>query len=171
MRAKLVIMVLLVGAAMLGSSTWSLAETCYQAGGTVSTENITSTMQLGSIQLTLTLDGNTMFSETGSLAGNITGTEGVGISVLSHRAKFPKGYKFVTRADKAGLVSPYVRRILADGTTPCSFWIHETISEISVGTKLFRNITSIDISADGYTSNCPEENANQFKLSGLICVE
>ena len=172
MKVKIVTITLLLCTAMVGYSNLSFAEICYNAGGTVSTENVTSTLQLGSISLSLSDDGDaTVFSETGSLAGNITGTDGFGTTLLSHRAKFPQGNMFVTKADKAVLVLPVVRKTLEDGMTPCSFWIHETISNISVGTRFFSNVTSVEIKADGYISNCPDENENHFDLSGEVCVE
>ena len=170
MKLKTATIALLVFTLMIGYSNLSFAATCYDAGGTVSTENVTSTLQLGSINLTLSLDGSTVFSETGSLAGNITGTDGVGTTLLSHRAKFPQGNMFVTKADTANLAYPYVRKILADAT-PCSFWINETISDISLGARFFRKVTSLNVVAEGYISNCPDENENHFELSGEICVE
>ena len=171
MKLKIVMTTLLACMAMIGYSNLSLAETCYNAAGTVATENVTSTLQLGSISLTLSRDGSEVFSGTGSLAGNITGTDIYGTTLLSHRAKFSRGNRFVTSTDKANVAFPYVRKTLEDGTTPCSFWMNETISDISAGTRIFKNVTSVSIRAEGYTSNCPDENENHFDLSGEICVE
>jgi len=157
--------------ALIGYSSTSFAEACYSAGGTVTTENVTPTLQMGDISLTLTnTDDGTVFSETGSLVGNITGTDGIGSTLLSHKARFPQGDSFLTKDDKADLVYPYVRSTLEDGT-PCSFWIHETISNIAKGTRFFKNVTSVEVFADGYISNCPGENENYFELSGELCLE
>ena len=52
---------------------------CYKVGGTATTENINSNLQIGNISLMLSdSNGGVVFSETGSLVGNITGTDGFG---------------------------------------------------------------------------------------------
>jgi len=171
MKSKVVAIILFASTTMIGFSNTSFAETCYDVGGTVTTENVTSTLQIGNIDLTLSDDsGSTVFSETGSLVGNITGADSFGATLLSHKARFPQGDSFVTNGDKAELVFPYVRDTLEDGT-PCSFWIHETISNLAKGTRFFKDVTSSEIFADGYISNCPNENENYFVLSGQLCVE
>jgi hypothetical protein len=170
MKSKVAAITLLVSTIMIGYSTTPFAQTCYDASGSVTTENITSALQIGNISLTLGDPDNPVFSETGSLVGNITGAEGLLTTLLSHKARFPQGDSFVTSGDKAKLAPPYVRDSLEDGT-PCSFWIHETISNIAKGTRFFKNVTSGEIFADGYISNCPNENENHFELSGQLCVE
>ena len=170
MKLKAVAVVLFASTITIGYSSASLAEACYAVGGTVTTENVTSTLQMGSIYLTLNEGSDEVFSETGSLVGNITGADSYGATLLSHKGRFPKGDSFVTKADKAVLAYPYIRNTLADGT-PCSFWIHETVSSIEIGTNLFKNVTSVEMFAEGYISNCPEENRNNFVLSGELCVE
>ena len=171
MKLRNLSVALLMFIGMIGYSNTSLAEECYTVTGTVDTINVTSTLQVGTIHLVLTdTYGTVVFDETGQLTGNITGTDGIGTTLLSHRAQFPKGNIFVTRNDEAVLVSPFVRDTLPDGT-PCSFWIHETITTIEKGVKFFRNVTSVEIFADGYTSNCPDENKNHFELSGQLCIE
>ena len=170
MKSKVAAITLLASTTMVGYSTTLFAETCYDASGSVTTENITSTLQMGNISLTLSDSGSPVFSETGSLVGNITGADSFGATLLSHKARFPQGYSFVTSGDKAELAFPYVRETLEDGT-PCSFWIHETISNIAKGTRFFKNVKSGEIFADGYISNCPNENENHFELSGQLCVE
>jgi hypothetical protein len=169
---------LLVSFTSIGLSTNAFAEVCYDAGGTVNMENVTSTLQIGSIDLILSEAGKTVFDEHGSLVGNITGTDGYGVTILSHKARFPQGDSFVTAGDTAVLVEPFVRLydesggLLVDAEgNPCSFWIHETITEIKKGTRFFNNVTSVSISADGYVSNCPTENKNFFELSGSLCIE
>ena len=170
MKSKVAAITLLASTTMIGYSSTSFAETCYKAGGSVTTENVTSTLQIGNISLTLSDEGNVVFDETGSLVGNITGADSFGATLLSHKARFPQGDSFVTNGDKAELVFPYVRDTLEDGT-PCSFWIHETISNLAKGTRFFKDVTSSEIFADGYISNCPNENENYFVLSGQLCVE
>ena len=171
MKSKALTLALLSSAALIGYSNTSSADACYNVGGTVVTENATSTVQTGTMNLTLTnADGVEVFNEAGVLVGNITGADGFGTTILSHRAQFPQGNVFWTSGDVAQLVYPIVRATLPDGT-PCSFWIHETISNIKRGTRLFGNVTSAQVFADGYISNCPNENENQFELSGEICTE
>jgi len=157
MKSKIVAVTLLASTAIIGYSNTSFAEACYEAGGTVTTENITSTLQMGNIILTLRKsNGATVFKRTGSLVGNITGTNGIGSTLLSHTAKFSngKGNMFVTNGDEAVLAPPYVRDTLDDGS-PCSFWIHETISNIASGTGFFKKVTFVEIFANGYISNPP----------------
>ena len=150
----------------------SFAEACYEAVGTVTTKNISPTLQMGDISLALESEGEA-FSKTGSIVGNITDVDGFGSTILSHTAQFSKGKgnMFVTSGDKAVLAPPFVRATLEDGITPCSFWIHETISNIASGTGFFEGVTFVKIFADGYFSNCPEENENYFVLSGQLCAE
>ena len=156
---------------------------CYMVSGSVTTENVTSTLQIGNISLMLGTDDE-VFSETGSLVGNITGADGFGTTLLSHVARFSKGNSFNTSNDEAVLAFPEsngfspVRLYDEEGSllldeegNPCSFYIHETISNIERGTGFFRDVTSAEIFADGYISSCPSENENYFDLSGELCVE
>jgi len=108
---------------------------------------------------------NAMFSQTGSLVGNITGG-GFGVVSLSHVATFSSAQSFVTQDDQARITG--VRDFLADGTA-CSYYIHENISKIITGTGFFGSVKSVNIYADGYISNCPGENRNEFTLSGELC--
>jgi hypothetical protein len=175
MKSKIVAIALLASTTMMGYSTTSFAQTCHDVSGSVTTENITSALQLGNMSLMLSDNsGSTVFSETGSLVGNITGADSFGATLLSHKARFPQGDSFVTNDDTAvpnyneGYYS--VRNVDENGT-PCSFYIHETISDIPKGTGFFKDVTSVEVFADGYISNCPNENENSFALSGVICVE
>ncbi|MCK5354211.1 MAG: hypothetical protein KAJ63_03770 [Methyloprofundus sp.] len=148
---------------------------CYMVSGSVTTENVTSTLQIGNISLMLGTDDE-VFSETGSLVGNITGADGFGTTLLSHVARFSKGNSFNTSNDEAVLAFPESNgfspvRLYDEEGNPCSFYIHETISSIPHGTRFFRNVTSVEIFADGYVSRCPGENENYFDLSGELCVE
>jgi len=167
-----VLATILTSVLLVGYSTSSLAEICYAVKGTVDTKNVTSTIQIGNINLTLNdVHGDEVFSDTAPIIGNITGTDGFGTTLLSHKATFPNGNLFFTSGDKAILAFPYVRATQEDGVTPCSFWIHETIHNIEKGNGLFSNVTSAEVFAEGYISHCPNENANSFELSGELCVE
>jgi len=174
MKSKVAAITLLASTAMIGYTTALFAETCYDAIGSVTTENITSTLQIGNISLTLSDSGSPVFSETGSLVGNITGADDFFTTFLSHKARFPQGDSFVTNDDTAVPDFQYggnpVRRWDASGNA-CSYWILETISDIAKGTRLFKNVTSVKVVAEGYISNCPDENENHFALSGQLCVE
>ena len=173
MKLKVVALTLLASTAITGYAKTALAETCYTAGGSVTTENVSSNLQVGNIHLTLSDHNDTEFDKTGSLVGTITGADGAGTTILSHTARFSNGHgnMFVTNGDKATLAYPYVRKTLEDGVTPCSFFIHESITNIAQGTGFFKHITGTEIFADGYISNCPNDNENHFELSGTLCVE
>ena len=171
MKLKVVALTLLASTAITGYANTALAETCYTAGGSVTTENVTTTLQMGNMSLMLSNSDDVMvFSESGSLVGNITGADGYGATLLSHKARFAQGDSFVTNGDKAVLVFPYIRDYLENGT-PCSFFIEETISNIELGTRFFKNVTSVRVTANGHISNCPNDNENYFELSGTLCVE
>jgi len=175
MKSKVIATALLAATTTIGYSTTSYGgETCYEVSGSVSTENITPTLQLGNMRLELNDESDTVFNETGSLVGNITGGDGFFITLLSHKARFAQGDSFVTNDDTAVPDFQYggnpVRAIDGNGEA-CSFWITEAISDIAKGTKFFKNVTSINVTAEGYISNCPGENENVFGLSGTLCVE
>ena len=172
MKSKILTITLLASTTIIGHSNTSFAkDVCYMAGGTITTNNVSPTQQIGKIALTLrdTSKNKEVYSNTGSLVGTITGSDGFGATLLSHVANFAQD-GFVTNSDKAILIAPYVRDVLADGT-PCSYFIHENISQIAQGTKFFGKVSSVNISADGYVSNCPGENKNEFTLSGELCVK
>lgn len=172
MKLKVAAITLLASTTMIGYSTASFADTCYDAIGSVTTENITSTLQIGNISLTLSDSGSPVFSETGSLVGNITGADSYFTTFLSHKARFPQGDSFVTNDDTAVPDYQYGTpvRTEIDGVA-CSYWIRETISDIVKGTKFFKNVTSVNVIAEGYISSCPNENENHFTISGELCVE
>jgi hypothetical protein len=173
MKSKVIAIALFASTTMMGYPITSLAQTCYEVGGTVSTENVTSTLQIGDMSLELNDDSGPVFSETGSLVGNITGSDAFLRTLLSHKARFPQGDSFVTNDDTAAPDFQYgnpVRDVDGAGN-PCSYWITENISDIAKGTGLFKNVTSVSVTAAGYISNCPDENVNSFELSGTLCVE
>lgn len=171
MKSKVIALTLLASTAITGYSNTAFAETCYTAGGTVNTVNVSQTQQVGEIRLILSDHNDTEFDKTGSLVGNITDADGFGTTILSHTASFSKGHGniFVTSGDTAVLAYPYVRNTLEDGT-PCSFYIHESITNIVQGSGFFNHLTEAEVYADGYISNCPGENMNSFDISGTLCV-
>lgn len=167
MKAKFVSIALLASTATVGYPAMSFAETCYDVSGSVTTENVTSTLQIGNMSLTLTDDSSVVFSEMGSLVGNITGAAGPATMILSHTARFPQGDSFVTEGDVAQITG----FIDFDGDVPCAFSVTEKINNIAKGTRFFKNVTSVDVTAIGSLSNCPNLNENSFQLSGTLCVE
>ena len=155
----------------------SAEEVCHNVNGSVTTENVTASLQTGSINLMIGADGE-VFSKTGSLVGNVTEQEGFFTTWLSHVANFSngRGNSFSTTGDKAvfagvRLFDEEGNELLDKDGNYCSLYIHETISNIPHGTGFFNNVTDVEIFADGYISNCPGENNNHFELSGTICVE
>ena len=185
MKSKVVAITLLASSAITGYSNtlFAGAEDCvnvgstpYTAGGTVTTENVTPNLQMGNIHLTLSESNGTAFDKTGSLVGNITGAESPYVTLLSHTARFPKGNSFVSSGDKAQVIGVRLyddsgNLLLDENGDPCSFLIHESITEIARGTGFFKKVTEIQVFADGYVSNCPSENKNYFDISGHLCVE
>jgi hypothetical protein len=166
MKSKVLAIILLVSTTIIGHSNTSFAEACFTATGTVTTQNVSPIQQIGNITLNLlNSTNNPVFSNTGSLIGNITGG-GFGVVTLSHVATFSSAQSFVTQDDQARITG--VRDFLADGTA-CSYYIHENISKIITGTGFFGGVKSVNIYADGYISNCPGENRNEFTLSGELC--
>lgn len=143
----------------------------YTVKGKINTINASPTTQIGTINLTLLEDGDEAeFKEKGNLVGTITGGA-MGATILSHSARFPKDEEasdFVTTGDLAIITGI---RAVDDQGMPCSFFIHETITEISSGSGFFSNVLSVDIKADGHIAFCPTENKNKFKLSGEICID
>ena len=168
MKSKVIAIALLASSTMVGFSGISLAEEiCYNVGGSLTTENVTPTLQIGNVTLTLSDETGEVFSETGSLVGNITGADGFVKTFLSHKARFPQGDSFVTDGDEA-----QVTGVLAvDDGLPCGVSIYETITDIPKGTRLFKNVTRVNVIALGAVYNCPFLNENSFELSGELCVE
>jgi hypothetical protein len=138
--------------------------------GEVKTINVSQTTQVGSIEVLL-LDeyDNEAFRETGQLIGTITGG-GIGLTFLSHSARFADGSTFVTADDTAVVTG--LRKFDEDGT-PCSFFVHEAITNIVQGSGFFSNVSEVEIEADGYISACilDGENENEFELTGKVCLD
>jgi len=170
MKSKGIAIALLAATAAIGYSSTSFAEMCYGVDGSLTTENVTDSIQIGNINLTLTdTSGSQVFSETGSLVGNITGATATGATFLYHQARFPQGNSFRTEGDVAQIVG-YPLAFEEDGT-PCAFPILEKITEISKGTGMFKNVTHIEVTAQGTVSACSFNNENSFELVGRLCVE
>lgn len=153
---------------------------CYEVGGTVETENVSDTVQVGTIYLELTnkMTGEVEFAEEGSLIGTITHSDMI-TTTLSHYAEFSPGNKFTTIDDKASVtINPdtgsVIRRVFLDENgqpIPCSFFIAETLTDIKKGSKFFAKSRKFpqSVLANGYVSRCPDENSNYFDLSGEFC--
>ena len=170
MKSKSIAIALLAATTTIGYSATSFAEICYGVGGSLTTENVTSSLQIGDMSLTLNDNsGNQVFSETGSLVGNITGANATGATFLYHKARFPQGDSFRTEGDKAQIIGAPLA-FEGDGA-PCAFPIIEKITEISKGTGIFKSVTRIDVTAHGTVSACSFNNENSFELVGQLCVE
>ena len=158
----------------LFSPTVALAESCYSVGGKVKmVNNLDDQYQLdgtqsGTIKIALTSSsGDEAFNSKGQLFGTITGQEYF-VTTLSHTATLKDGSSFITKGDKAYITG--VRAVTPEGV-PCSFYVQEYITDITLGTGYFESVESVNILADGYISTClPDENENKFVLSGSICV-
>lgn len=166
MKSKISVISLLISTALISSNSFAKKK-CYDVTGNTVTKNITETIQVGNIALTLTgADGNVVFSETGSLVGVITGTLQDGRPILSHTAKFHKGVSFTSEGDIATPTSD---------PSGCSFSAMEVISRFAKGTKLFSklqpNLNDGGIVAEGNFSNCPDLNENTFSFRGQVCDE
>jgi hypothetical protein len=145
-----------------------LADACYTVEGEAKTVNVPEATQFGSIKLLL-LDENDdeAFNERGDLIGTVTGAN-LMLTYLSHTASFEDDSKFISNDDEARIVG--VRKFEEDGT-PCSFYIHEVIRHIAKGEGFFEQVKEVQIDADGYVSNCIDENENEFELSGRLCID
>lgn len=167
---KIAAIALLASAGISGYSSTSSAEICYDVAGSLTTENVTESLQIGNVSLILSdkSSGEEIISEKGSLLGNITGSPEFGVSTLSHKARFPRGDSFVTDGDKARITD-----ILGtnQGSIPRAFNIDEKITDVVKGTRFFKNFTSVNVTALGTVSNCPGLNENSFDLSDELCVE
>lgn len=154
------------GAATGYSNNSFAAPTCYDVTGSVNTVNLSQSTQGGDIHLTLSKQNaqgknKVVFDEQGVLVGRITNATMGGPIFLSHVALFGPAGSFMTEDDEAILLP----------TSDCSFDATETISNIVGGTGFFRNVTSVEVVAEGYISFCPNANENFFELSGSLCVE
>lgn len=185
MKRKIIATTLSALTILLVQSSAALAGkglTCYDVEGTVETTNVSDTVQIGTIHLVLRNQstGDIEFNEEGSLVGNITGTDGIPTTILTHTAKFSPGNRFTTRGDVAivtgveKFVSEKNGDLILDGNgypIPCSFSIRETITDLRKGSEFFAKAKRVEqnIIAEGYVSKCPDESQNWFELSGKFC--
>ena len=168
MTLKFTVLSLMVVTAIAHAQT-SYAEACYDVSGSIKTKNISPTAQVGEIDLTLQNDSGVFFSESGSLDGKVTSSSAeLGTTILDHKVKFPKGNHFKTKGDLAKITG--ISGAEQDGT-PCAFFVSEAISDIPKGTKMFKNVTSVNVTANGVLNNCSYLNENVLTLSGKICLK
>jgi len=173
MKSKVVAISLFASSSILGlgysSITFADVEFCYDVDGYVSTQNVTQSIQVGSIDLVIKnqVDPNdVVFESTGNLVGSITSfPENYPEKpiLLSHAAKFPKGNNFVTNGDE-GYLFP-------KDQYGCLFNAQEKIKEIAGGSRFFKGVTRVDIQATGEVSYCPQANMNWFYLAGEVCFD
>lgn len=162
-------------ALFLSWSNFSFSETCYTVEGEVKTVNNSEENQSGSQEfqsgsielLLLDENDNEVFRETGTILGKITNST---LFTMAHFASFNDGSTFLTSDDVAKIIG--VRK-LAENGIPCSFKIHETITNIVTGSGFFSNVNDVEIHGIGYISACiaEGENENEFELSGYLCVD
>lgn len=167
MKSRSILITLL--ATTLGYAAPSSAEVCYDVSGSVTSENITPTIQIGRMDFTLQHDTQVVFKESGSLVGNITSSDATfGTTMLDHKIKFARGDSFRTSGDEAQIIG--IVGAEADGAF-CAFNMLENITDIPKGTGIFKNVTRVDVLALGTVSNCSYFNENTFTLSGTLCTE
>ena len=168
MKARSLVKTLLA-ATTIAYSLAASAEICYDVSGSLSSKNITPSLQMGNMDFTLHQNDQVVFSESGTLVGNIASSSAeYGMTILDHDGKFPQGNKFKTRGDVARIVG--IAGAESDGTL-CAFFIEELISDMPKGTGIFKQVTAVEIMAEGTVSNCSYHNENVFTLSGQLCVE
>lgn len=152
---------------MLGLAVGNaIADECKKpatVSGKVETINLSETLQLGEIELTLTSGkhGKTVFDETGGVIGRITESNPLtGESYLNHSIIFQGGTRIETEGDYAKIQYPL---------SACSFAVVETISNYR-GSGVFYGATG-EIVATGTVSVPPCPNKNEFTLSGTVCMK
>lgn len=162
----------------------ALAEECYDVSGKVKTKNeyipdnngipFQTGAQLGKFKLILKDDnGEIEFIERAKITGNIAGFNGMNL-LLNHTIVFPNGDQINTIHDEAQVTG--IRAVDFSGA-PCSFFVTETVNN-ATGTGEFSEITYINLTVQGYTSFCLDENytiienQNLFKdVSGTLCFD
>jgi len=157
-------------ALLVMASTQAAAGACPEksletaVSGSVTTRNISETMQLGSISLQLTsVDKHkVVFDDSGALIGRITDQSldeyGRPVSFLNHTIVFSGGDTIETSRDQA-VISGYLSN--------CDLAVDEVISDFW-GTKAFKNASGT-INATGSINVCGDEN--RFELSGTVCLK
>ena len=136
--------------------------------GRVTTQNISTTKQVGQICVTLvTADGREVFDDCGALLGKITSMDpNTGTSTLNHTAVFERADSFHTVNDIAQITG--VLAVDAGGA-PCEMAVQEHITNLQWGTGIFNKAT-MDVWANGSISFCPDKNLNTFQLNGQACI-
>lgn len=131
--------------------------------GYVQTANISETLQIGTVQLTLLRLQNQKveFDQLGAIVGTVTdSSEGGAITYLDHSLFFGNGTKIQTEADVAQIIGI---------NSECSFDVLETITNFT-GTKDLQGATG-SIIATGTVNFPPCGNQNSFTLSGTVCLK
>jgi hypothetical protein len=153
------------------AATSTMADTCPNnfretaVTGTVTTTNISETMQLGSIEMQLTgvKQGKVRFDERGAIVGRITGQTqdiyGRPVTILNHTIVFEDGSTIETSGDEATL-NGYPDE---SGNIP----VTEIISNFW-GTGAFKRASGT-IHADGSINVYGGQN--EFVLSGTVCLK
>jgi hypothetical protein len=171
MKSIVVATAVLAPSFLVGYSGVTYAEVCYNVSGTVTTQNVTQATQIGDIDIDISEMLNpdkVVFEDTGALVGNIT--DPTYPIELSHSARFPKGNSFVTSGDVA--IIDFDNPLEFDSVIgACSWRVTEYITKIAGGTRFFRDATDVDIEAVGSVSYCPDNNINEFMLSGMVCFD
>lgn len=141
------------------------AEDCKQTAmvtGSVSTTNISETIQIGTVQIKLESDkGKPVFDEFGGIVGRIVSADPTtGTSILNHSMFFQDGTRVETQGDVAQVQWPL---------STCSFSVVETITNYQ-GSGEFEGMTGA-ITATGTVSVPPCINKNTFEISGTVCLK
>lgn len=136
--------------------------------GRVTTQNLSTTKQVGQICLTLIAsDGREVFDDCGALLGRITSMDPTtGTSTLNHTALFEHRNSFHTVNDVAQITG-----VLAvdEAGVPCEMAVQEHITKLRWGTGIFNKAT-LDVWANGSISSCSDKNLNTFQLNGQACI-
>jgi hypothetical protein len=153
------------------AATSVMADTCPQnfretaVTGTVTTTNISETMQLGSIEMQLTdvKHGKVRFDEHGAIVGRITGQDlddwGRPVTLLDHTIIFEDGSTIETSGDEATLNGyPDESGHIPVAEIISNFW----------GTGAFKRASGT-IHADGSINVYGGQN--EFVLSGTVCLK
>lgn len=136
--------------------------------GRVTTQNLSTTKQVGQICVTLVApDGREVFDDCGALLGKVTSMDpATGTSTLNHIAAFERRDSFHTVNDVAQITG-----VLAEDAAgvPCEMAVQEHITNLQWGTGIFNKAT-MDVWANGSASSCPGKNLNTFQLNGQACI-
>lgn len=137
--------------------------------GRVTTVNISPTRQAGQVCLTLTnAYGKEIYDKCGAILGNVVSSDPqAGTSVLNHTVVMGKNEAFTTQNDAAQITGVVA---VNDSGAPCAFSVVEKISKVNWSSSLVAT-GAVDINGRGTVSSCPNNNMNNFVLSGEVCVK